>query len=227
MTTLSALVSAIDEVIQDDAYDLVARINDAVNVIAGGIRMPNGGTSPPLPDLYKSDSVATTTAAYASLPADYQRNVFNIFDASWNKISAPNGGSYYSFNLFLKQINNLSLAEAGSVYIVAIKGSKLYYQGIPTAPYNIGLHYYRKPVAMALDEDEPDGIPDQFQLRLIKHYVCKEIFGENLEDGQDNAGVGVKYHTSKFYEALQDMADFIGIDAEPQFYGEDNAGSGW
>ncbi len=219
---LSDLLAAIQGVIQDPVYNdvvLTDRINDAISAIAGGIRMPDSEVSPPLPDLYKSDTVITTTLAYASLPADYQRNVFNVFDGAWNKINPPRGGGYYSFNLFLKQSSNMSLAETGSVYRVCVKGRKLYYQGIPAAPANIGIHYYRKPTPLTLGTDEPDCLPEHLQKKLIKHYVCKEIFGESIEDGQDNSGIGTKYHTGKFFEAMADLIDFIGIDSEPQYYG--------
>lgn len=228
MTTLSALVSAIDEIIQDSAYNLVDRINDAVTAISAGIVMPDRSISPPLPDLYTFGTVNTSiTLPYVSLPADYQRKVMLVYDATNYKISPPNGGDYYAYGLFLKQINNLSLAEAGSIYNVCVKGTKIYYQGIPSVSTTIGLHYYRKPTAMALDGDVPDGIPDHLAKRLIKHHVCKEIFGDGLEDGQDNAGTGFKYHTGKFFEAMAELVDFIPVDAEPQYYGDsdDDGGS--
>jgi hypothetical protein len=45
--------------------------------------------------------------------------------------------------------------------------------------------------------------------------------GEKIEDGQDNTGIGTKYHTAKFFEAMTDLIDFIGItDASPMYYGE-------
>ena len=188
--------------------------------------MPDGSSSPPLPDLYQYATVDTTALAYADLPTDYQRNVFLINDNTGCKINPPNNGDYYSFNLFLRQSADLTLAETGSVYRVCVKGRKLYYQGIPATAENIGVHYYRKPVAMVADADEPDGIPDHLQMRLIKHYVCKEILGEAIEDGQDNSGVGTKYHTNEFFRAMTDLIDFVGIDAEPQYYGGDDDGMG-
>lgn len=221
---LSSLLAAIKEIIQDPAYTdllLTGRINDAVSAIAAGIRMPNGEISPPLPDLYKYAVVNTsTTLPYVSLPADYQRKVVKIYDSTSYLISSIPGGDYYSFSKFLGRLNKLDMTETGSVYQVCIKGTKLYYQGIPSVTFPLGIHYYRKPVAMAGDADCPDGIPEHLQMRLIKHYCCKEIFGEAIEDGQDNTGIGTKYHSMKFIEAMTDLCDFVGIDAEPQYYGE-------
>lgn len=224
---LESLIAAIRGIIQDAAFTdpmLTSKINESVSSIAAGIRMPDGTTSPPLPDLFKTGTVTTTSVAYVSMPLDYQRNVTNIVDASGNKIAPPRGSDYYAFKIFMNQIGNLNLTEAGSVYRVCVRGRKLYYQGIPSTATAIGVHYYRKPTPMATGADEPDGIPEHLQMRLIKHWVCKEIYGEAIEDGQDNSGVGVKYHTGKFYEAMMELIDFIGIDGEPLYYGDDGGG---
>jgi hypothetical protein len=77
---LSTLLGEIKGIIQDDGYpdtELIDKINYAVSHIAGGVLMPDGSISPPLPDLIDYDIVTTsTTLAYVSLPSDYQRNVF-------------------------------------------------------------------------------------------------------------------------------------------------------
>lgn len=224
MATLTQIVTAIDDVLQDPAYTegkITAKINAALQTVAAGIRMPNGEISPPLPDLYAYGTVNTSiTLPYVSLPADYQRHVFNVYDSSFTSVSIPGGGGYYSFALFLKQISNPSLAEVGSIYRACVKGTKLYYQGIPAASTTLGVHYYRKPATLALDGDIPEGIPEHLQTALIKHYVCKEYMGEKIEDGQDNTGIGTKYHTAKFFEVMTNLCDAIGIDGEPQYYGE-------
>lgn len=223
---LTTLTNAIQDILQDSAFTntkIAERINDAVDSIAAGIRMPNGQISPPLPDLFTMSTVTTSlTLPYVSLPINYQRKVMNVYDSSGNVISSPRGGNYYSFNLFLRQIQNSLLTEAGSVYKVCVKGTKLYYQGIPTAAATLGLHYYKKPTTMVTATDEPDGIPTHLELPLIKHRVLMDIYGEMLEAGVTEPAVGMKYHEKKFYEALQNMVDFIGIDATPQYYGSGN-----
>ena len=226
MVTLTSIVTSIQNVLQDKAYTipyLIDQVNEAVQNIAAGIRMPNGQISPPLPDLYDYAVVNTsTTLPYVSLPVVYQRGVFNICDDTLYQILAPRGGDYYSFTRFLRQINKLDLSETGSVYRVCIKGTKLYYQGIPSSPYPLGIHFYRKPATLALDGDTVDAFAsfDHLTNSLIKHYVLKDIFGEKIEDGQDNKGIGTKYHTEKFFNDMTDLIDFIGVDAEPQYYGE-------
>jgi hypothetical protein len=224
--TLTTLLSVIQGILQDPAYTdvtITGNINVAIQNIAAGIRMPDGTISPPLPDLYAYGVVNTVTSLpYVSLPANYQRNADKIYDSGFNQIAHPRGGDYYSFKRFLGQVNNLNLAETGAIYQVCIKGSKIYYQGIPTTSTPLGLHYYRKPTVLTLDGDVPEGIPSHLQIALIKHYCLKEIMGEKIEDGQDNTGIGTKYHTAKFYENMIALCDFIGIDAGPQYYGSDD-----
>jgi hypothetical protein len=224
MATLAQLTSAIESVIQDDSYeDLTDRINDAISSIAGGIRMPSGEFSPPLPDLYAATVVTTTANAYADLPSNYQRNLFYVVDSYGDRILSLDGGSYYSFMLFLNHCFKKDLTETGQVTKVCVKGRKLYYQGIPDDPVNLTVSYYKTPDTLVSENDEPEGIPNHLQMRLIKHYVCKEIFGEGLEDGAESRGVGTKYHEGKFYDAMVDLVDFIGIDAEPEYYASDSS----
>lgn len=227
MSTLTQIVTAITDVLQDPAYTdekVITRINGSLQTIAGGVRMPNGQVSPPLPDLYAYGTVNTSTSLpYVSLPADYQRNVVRVYDSSNYKIEPPRGGDYYAFALFLKQISNLGLAESGSIYRVAIKGTKIYYQGIPTASTTLGAHYYRVPATLALDGDVPEGIPTHLAKDLLKHAVLKDIYGDVVEAGVTEPAVAFKYHTGKFYELMTALCDFIGIDGEPQYTGEGSA----
>jgi len=217
MATLASLTTKIQSIIQDSSItDITDRINEAVSMIAGGVRLQNGQISPPLPGLYSTGTVATSTsAALKALPTTYQRNVFLVVDDSGDTIQPPSGGDYYSFALFLKAIQEKDLSESGSIYRVCVKGSNLYYQGIPTASENLTVHFYRKPVELADNTDEVDGIPDHLQIRLIKHYVCGDILGEMIEAGEDSRNMGHDYHMGKFYTAMIDLVDFIGIDAEP------------
>lgn len=227
MAELSKIVTAIDEILDDAAYTsqkIIDRINDSLQSIAAGIRMPDGQISPPLPDLYTYGVVNTSvTLPYVSLPADYQRNVIKIYDSSGKVLTPNRGGDYYAFNLFLNHINKLDLSEVGSVSQVAIKGSKIYYQGIPKTSVTIGLHYYRKPAILVLDMDIPEGIPEHLTKDLLKHAVIKDIYGDVIEAGVTEPSRGMQYHMTKFYESMTNLIDTIGIDSAPMYYGADES----
>ena len=224
MSDLFTLINSIQAILQDEAFSeeiLANKINAAVSGIAAGIRMPDGQVSPPLPDLFTMGAVTTsTTLPYVSLPADYQRQVCVIVDSGGNRIYPPRSGDYYSFALFLKQISNLNMMETGSVYRVAVKGTKLYYQGIPAAAETLGIHYYKKPTDMVTDADTPEGIPEHLQERLIKHRVLAEIYGDQIEAGVSEPSRGAQYHASKFMDAMIELVDYVGIDGEPQYFGD-------
>jgi hypothetical protein len=224
MATLDEIIDAIQNSLQDGAYSaevLRPTINLAIQNVAAGILLPSGQVSPPLPDLYVWGTVNTSiTLPYVTLPADYQRGISNVFDSSNYPIAPPRGGDYYSYNKFLKSIPNLNLAETGSIYIVCVRGTRIYYQAIPATSTTLGLHYYRRPATLALNGDIPEGIPSHLQLELVRHWVCAQIAGE-IESGQYNKGIMAGYHTSKMYEWLQNLVDFIGIDGEAQYYGKD------
>ena len=225
-TTLSALKVTLfgsdgtQGIIQDSSYysSATSRINDAVTAIAAGVRMPNGQISPPSPLLYDTDTVATATdAPYKALPSDYQRGLMMVVNENGHQIYPPQGGDYYSFALFLSRATKKDLSQAGSVSVVCVQGDRLYYQGIPSSPYDLTVMFYRAPVDLADDDDAIDAFPDHLATRLIQHYVAREIFGQ-VEDGQDNLAVGFKYHTGRFFEAMQDYIDWAGIDEIPQYY---------
>ena len=233
MATLDALRSRIKRMVGHEiphkATQLTAFCNEAVDNIAAGIRMPNGDISAPLPDLQDTDTVETATdAAYKSLPDDYMRGLYLVADSSGNTIASPRGGDYYAFKLFMKHhAIEKDLSEAGSVHHVVVKGSNLYYQGIPTASTALTVWFYRTPTAMSKTSDTPDGIPDHLQSRLICHHACKEILGELLHRTKDENDLkvlllGKSYHKKEFIEAMLDLVDFIGIDAEPIYYGSDH-----
>ena len=225
MATLSELRIDIATIIKPLVYTdsiLTTKINKAVTSIAGGIRLPDGTVSPCLPDLYSSDTIATsTTTAYKALPSTYQRNVFYVSDDSGDRILPPTGGDYYDFMLFLNQVSEKDLSESGSIYRVGIKGNNLYYQGIPTSSEDITINFYRKPVDMSADEDTPDGIPDHLQDRLIKYYTAFDILKDNITDNKVIMAK-IKYYENEFYKAIQDLVDFLPIDAEPVYYAGNN-----
>ena len=223
MATYTDLSTAIMDISKNkyiqtaSSVSLLSRINQAVAEIAGGIRMPNGEMSPPLPALFKSDTVATTAYPYVTMPATYQRALIYVVDPNGLQIKPPTGGNYYSWTLFMDRVIKKDLSSVGEVDLVCVKGSVLYYQSIPSVSVNLSVVFYRKPVAMAGGGTEtPDGIPEHLQMRLIKHRVGFQLANE-MVDGTERM---IQYHEAEFYKAMQDLVDHIGYhDAGPEYYG--------
>jgi len=244
MATQTALIAEVVKIVHDDFFDstdILALLNKGIGKIAGGIKMPNGQISPVLPDLYTSGTVDTsTTAAYKALPADYMRKVFMVLDSNADRINPPKGGDYYSFMKFMNFVSEKDLSESGSIYTCCVKGSNLYYQGIPTASEELIVQYYRKPTDMeGSAQTTPDGIPSHLQSELLVNYVCAEIFGIGIggtfdpdkdiihQPGQrwpfDKKKKRWEYHKSAFISAMWDLIELITDqeEAEPMYYESD------
>lgn len=231
MATRSEIETGIKDVLRESnlmSVDAQTRMNNAVTRIAAGVRLRDGRTTPPLPDLYSTATVATSTSnAYASLDATYQRNLFMVVDDDKEIVPPPKGGSYYSFQMFLRRARYYDLSETGSIYMCCVKGSNLYYQGKPSTSEDLLTYFYRKPVDMAADSDTPDGLPDPFQLDLVKHFVCRDVYGEHV--GTDlKAATGDKmfkrfeYHNAQLEKTLIEMVEFVGEEGEPIYFHSDD-----
>lgn len=231
MANLAEIRIAVKRVLVDSDYgetEIDEAINDALQSIAGGVLMPDGDISPPLPGLYALEGLETsTTLPYIELPDNYQRKIFYVSDSVDMRIHPVAGGDLYSFGLFMNSSLKKDLSLAGSVMSVCVKGNLLYYQGIPAAPTNINVQYYRKPATLSTGTDIPEGLPTHLAKPILKHYVLKEIFGEGIEDGEDSRGTGAKYHEKKFFEFMTTLIRSIPEeDDEPIYYGVGNSYSG-
>ena len=222
------ITGALRRIADFKSWSAHAAINNAVTRIAAGIRLPDGRTSPPLPDLYSTATIATsTTLAYKALDATYQRNLILVSDSNDDRVPPPKGGDYYSFNTFLRKAAYKDLSESGEIYMCCVKGSNLYYQGIPSASVNLLTYFYRKPVDMSGDDSTPDGIPEAFQMDLIKHYTLREFFADYVGEEYaektfaDKMMAKVKIHEKRFFDAMIDMIDFIGEEGEPIYFATD------
>ncbi|MCG6534562.1 MAG: hypothetical protein L7F78_07695, partial [Syntrophales bacterium LBB04] len=217
MATLNEIITDLQTIFADNlAYPpdvLTIKINDAVNAVAAGVIMPMdhskypGMTTPFLPDLFTIGSVTTSaSAAYVAMPSNFmdrQGSLKLVIDSSGDKVLPPNGGNYHSFRLFMNRLPKKDLSESGGIWICVIKGINLYYQG--KSEQTLAVQYFRKPVDMAVSADIPDGLPSHLAKKLIRHWVCKEEFGQGIEDGEDNQGRAETYHTRKFYEAATEL----------------------
>jgi hypothetical protein len=145
------LVQQVKDIIQDTTYsydDILDWLNEAQRLIAGGVLMVYPDRTQvftsPLELLETTDTVtATSSEAYVSLPSDYSRELFDIYNETT--------GSFVNIDeAFGGMLNNSPvLGHERRVTDAVIEGNKLYYQGVPDDSQTLRLYYYRKPKEMA------------------------------------------------------------------------------
>lgn len=214
MASLSDLVSRVSALIQDSTFsddDIASALNRSLIRIAGGVMLPNGGISPPLPELYTTGAVTTdTAAAYVALPTSYQRDVVMVYSSAQDVRLRL----LPSFRFFLRQWEG-GLDEGGSIIDVAVNGRNLWYQPVPSVADTLTVHFHRAPSTLSDDADEPEGIPAHLHYDLLVNDVCREIY-ESIEDGLDGRPVNTEKHLALFERALSALVFFVGNDGVPE-----------
>jgi len=200
--TQTTLLAEVDRIIQDDSYTEAIQLsflNQAMQDVAGLVL---------LPELETSSAVSTSiTLSYVALPSNYQRNLFDCYNStrSWHiKIYG---------SLVLLNRNFQQLDQAGSIQGVAIRGTNLHYQRIPSTSESLTLFYYRPPVDMASGATEPDGIPQHLARPLLVHGACKGIYSE-IEEDIKGKKVNTLYHEGEYNKALAKLIAFVGPEAK-------------
>ena len=209
MATLTQLKSKVMDVIRDAQVrntSITNYLNTGVSEIASGLPSAFGSfMTPPLPDLFTIDTVDTdTTDAYVSMPDTFQRALVFAADEDGVEIDIANSWIEFASDYPL-------LDRSGSVNEVAEKGGNLYYQGIPTTSEEITVHFYRSPVDMVLPASTPDGIPNNFQERLLVNYAVYRIY-ELIEELEK-----ASYYRSFFKEAMDDFELSLPVDTRSLF----------
>jgi len=201
---LSELVTKIQRVITDDTYTetiIKALINEAVLVVATGVQM-EAGISPPLPELFTNDTIATVAGTYASLPSDYNRDVMLVLNAAKSRMKIKS-----SFEAFLISHPDQT---AGAVYECAVLGDYLYYRDIPAAPETLTVYYYKNPTTLSGDTDTPSEIPEVLHRQLILGYVLNEIYNQ-IELGVEGQKVDTQNYGAMFQNGLVRLKQLIPV----------------
>jgi len=206
MATLSDLRVLVANIIQDTSFNIDEYLNRGVNEIAGGMTSNFGNLiTPPLPNLFKIDTVLTSiSAAYVSMPATFQRKLQFVANSSGQEIEI------YNSMIEFAQDHPL-LDGSGTVQAVIEKGGNLYYQKIPSVAETLTLHFFRKPVDMTDSDDVPDGIPLHLQVPLLVNYACYKIY-ELIEDDINNVAPNTMKYKAFFQEALKTLELSLPVD---------------
>jgi len=205
MTTKADLVEFVSDIIQDSSYSdatILKYLNRGIRQIAGGVFLTYPDRtqvfSSALPNLLTSDTVSTDANPYVSLPTDFGRGLVAVASASADTLVTISE----SFAEFLDYYPTLDLSA--NVTMVAVRGTRLYYQGIPSASDTLTLHYYSTPTDLSLDADTPSCLPSHLHEELLVNYAAMKIY-DQLEDGIDGAKVNTESYARRFNQAMLDL----------------------
>jgi len=192
---------------------ITAQLNLGVLQIAGGILSPSGSyITPPLPKLFKTDTVDTSTSlAYVSAPATFQRSL--------QFVSNSDGREIEIYNSMIEFAEDYPLMDgSGPVESIVEQGGTIYYQKIPTVAETLTLHFFRLPVDMSGDDDTPDGIPSHLAEDLLVNFACIKIF-QTQKKAQDRSAE-ILWHTDLFNKAMRLLELSIPQDTRSLFLGD-------
>lgn len=198
---LYELTKTVSLILQDTSLEpeIIPILNNGVQEIAGGMQSTLGSwITPPLPELFTIDTITTITdAAYVSMPDTFQRDL--------QFASKSNGAELEIANSFIEFAESAPLLDrSGAVYVVAEQGGNIYYQNIPSEVETITVHFYRLPVNMVTNTDEPDGIPTHLQRGLLVNYAAWKLF-EMIEDGLEGPGFNTQRYRELFLTSLRTL----------------------
>jgi hypothetical protein len=99
--------------------------------------------------------------------------------------------------------------EVGSVRVVALEGSTLWYYPVPSAVEVITVIYYKNPEELTSDSDTPDAIPD-FLHRQILVNGASALCYDMIERGVEGVKVNTQSRTIGMVRGVQKMKEWLG-----------------
>lgn len=194
MTTLSVLIAKGRTLVDDESFTeewATELLNEGMKVISNKVKLPDLDTS--------SEVTATNSGNSVSVPDDYQRGLYRC------RVK-DSGRDVRVFNSLAQIVEHTGSMEAkGDINCVAVVGKLLYYQGTPDNDVVLVLYYYRKPVPMVDDDDEPDGLPEHFQRSLLGAYVGGEMY-YLIEDGVEGATPNTDKYQGRFARLIDELS---------------------
>lgn len=163
-------------------------INDAVREIATDFDLPDLRLKTPA-------TLSTTTSNWLyDMPSTYHKKCFKCRNSTGTPIRISND---------IQDIEALDYSHADTgdnVQCVAIEGDNIAIY--PKANDTLSLWYFRLPVDMSADTDEPDGIPPQFAERVIISKVIVKNFRLLTDMTLNNPHQSIQYWDARYREGL-------------------------
>jgi hypothetical protein len=193
----SQLQQELKDIVMDQSPKILlmipALINEAVQNIAEEVKFP---------ELKQVTSVTTSTSlAYVNMPTGFSSRL---------KYAGNADGEYKLLDGGVEELIRLypTLAETGDIKHLALEGSVLYYQPIPTIATVITCIGYHRPATLVGDADTPSFIPDWLHREAIVNAAAVLAYN-SIEDGIDGDKINTKVFESLAKQGLNKIRAYI------------------
>ena len=169
--TLSEAKAEILAIVKDHSDYVLDNLTNFVNEALAAI-----ANETEIPDLKLLTSVSTVEdQAWVNMPTGFDGRLLYAGNSNGQITIHPEGMR----GLIL---NDPGLDRSGSVDMVALEGSILYYQGIPAETETLTILIYQKPTLLTSDDDViPTYIPMHLQRGLLSHRAAAVVY-DKIED---------------------------------------------
>ncbi len=172
----------IGNIVQDDSFDattLNGYIDQAILYT---------GAQVDIPELKGIDTVDTILEqAYTTLSG-----LTGGFSGKLRRVKNSDGDAITIFSDLALLMDEYPLMnEEGDVEAVALEGSTLWYQDVPTEVETLTCLYYKNPSLLSLDTEIPSDFPEHLHRQLFVHGSAWIIY-DQIEDGIEGEKVNTK-----------------------------------
>ena len=146
----------------------------------------------------------------SALPTNYHRNLF--------RAKGPDGADLDVYATIALLEDHYEVADSNGIIsndvcAVTVVGSTgdailtadelydLFYTPSPVSIVSVPVRYYRKPIPLIEDKQEPFEIPAPYRSKILANYARWRLF-DNVEDGIDGAKANTRRYENLFKEAV-------------------------
>lgn len=102
-----------------------------------------------------------------------------------------------------------NLIDPGSVEVVALEGSTLWYYPTPAVAEVLTVIYYRNPMLLINDSSVPDAIPDFLHRQILVHGAASLCY-DKIEGGVEGLKVNTKSHEIEKLNGVMRFREWLG-----------------
>ena len=201
-----AIRTEVENIVQDGSYD-AETLNGYIDQC-----ILYAGALVDLPDLKRLNTVDTVLSqayvALTSLAGGFSGRLRRVKNAAGDAITIQT-----SLELLMDEYP--TMVEEGDVETVALEGSTLWYQKVPTVEETLTCLYYRNPATPADDSASPSDFPSHLHRLLFVHGTAWMIFDQIEDDTEEaktntKAQFGLSFNENNRHSGIIKLREWIG-----------------